>query len=397
MFCAADVNTGLIQLVGPISSPDLSIITVNRSPLMISFGSRTTAPSLVGNRIDESGQNTCTSDYKKYTLADVQIASPVHTGFNLPGNTDTPRAELILSFSADSTQSASAQLSGLLLCLPIYESSSSSHGEYIDQIIKNDPGVAAIPTLETLFYSSDTDTSQTSFRYTTCFETIDERQEIHSNSLLIYVFPNGIKLSTTTYQQLFSLLQQSLSTYQLPPGLRGGDSTIRRYTIDDNGNKKASMIDSDGVIYTTPLSTCTEDFKNRFEYFTKPPSRPQNRSSNTFSSKFASTGQNTCPTVNNYKCVPFDQLQDLNGRYVQVSDGRCLDDIIKSGGTVPSSNSSSTTSTTSSANLSGVSIPSTAPPSMTVADIESIVGAIAAVVVIGGVIVYVVGRVTKSE
>ena len=58
MSCPPDVNTGLIQLVGPIQPSDVNNITVNSYPLLISFAPRTTFPSLIGNRIDESTDNT---------------------------------------------------------------------------------------------------------------------------------------------------------------------------------------------------------------------------------------------------------------------------------------------------------------------------------------------------
>ena len=379
MFCPSDVNTGLIQLVGPISSSDLSSITVNREPLMISFGPRSTAPSIVGNRIDDSTQNTCTYRHSKFSLADVQIVSPVHTGFNLPGNTDTPQAELILSFSSNSQASSLSTASGVLICFPIYISTPANHDTYLDNVIQNDSTIAVVPTLESLFYSSANDTSQTSFGYRTCFETVDGNQSVQSNSLFVNVYPNGIHLAPTTYQQLFSLLQQQLTTYQVPPGLRGGDATIRLYTITDDGNKVPTQIDTNGVIYFSPLSTCSDDFKNRFEYFSKPPRLP---SSVKPSGKIVVSG--TCPTVNQYKCIPFDQLRDVNDGYVKASDGKCLDDYIKKGDT-PSSKSNESNDT---------SIP---PSGMSMVEIEELVGGIAAGLVALTAIIWIGVKLSNSN
>jgi hypothetical protein len=100
----------------------------------------------------------------------------------------------------------------------------------------------------------------------------------------------------------------------------------------------------------------------------------------------AKIAQGTCPTVNQYKCVPFDQLKDLNGNYVQVSDGRCLDDVIKSGGPMPSGSSGNTEVSSKSETTS-----------MTMSDIEEIVGTVAAVVVIGGILMFAFSRITKTE
>ena len=377
MFCPAGVNTGLIQLVGPIASTDLNSITVSRAPLMINFGPRSTPASLVGNRIDDTSNGTCTYNMNKFSLVDIQIVSPIHTGYNLPGHNESPRAELILSFSANSAPSSVSQLSGLLLCLPIYESSSTSHDIYIDQMVQNDATTASIASLESLFYSSSTDVSQTSFGYKTCFETQDAEGHVGSNSLFVNVYPNGVHLASGVYQSLFSMLGQALSSYQLPPGLRGGDATVRNYTIDDDGNKVATQIDGGGVIYTSPLSTCTDDFKNRFEYFSFPPQRVSSKVSK-------NTTRGTCPTVKQYKCMPFDQLRDNQGGYVQVSDGTCLDDIIQQGKPIPSSTDSS-------------SDPNKAEKGYSVAEIEEIVAS-----VIGGalglvVLIWAVSKITKSE
>ena len=380
MFCPAGVNTGLIQLVGPIASTDLTGITVPRSPLTINFGPRSTPASLLGNRIEESSQNTCTYHTTKCSLVDIQIVKPVHTGYNLPGNTDTPQAELILSFSANSAPSSLSQVSGVLLCLPVYESSSASHDVYIDQIIQNDPSVATVASLQSLFYSSDQDSSQTSFGYRTCFETQDEQGNVHSNSLFVNVYPHGIHLTSSVYQSLFSMVGQSWSTYELPPALRGGDATVRNYTIDDDGNKVPTQIDPSGVIYFTPLSTCTEEFKNRFEYFTLPPKRISSSSS-----KISKAASGTCPTVNQYKCVPFDQLRDNQGGYVQVSDGTCLNDIIQQGKPIPSGQGS------------GDSSSGSASSEMSVADIEEIAGTVIAGALGLVAIIWIVSKLTNSE
>jgi hypothetical protein len=101
MFCPTDVNTGFIQLVGPIQQKDLNTITIKSYPLSISFAPRTIIPSLIGNRIDESTENTCTFKGQRFSLVDVQICSVANIGYSLPGQTDKPVAELIISFSAN--------------------------------------------------------------------------------------------------------------------------------------------------------------------------------------------------------------------------------------------------------------------------------------------------------
>jgi hypothetical protein len=427
MFCPSDVNTGFIQLVGPILQQDLNNITVKSYPLSISFAPRTTSPSLVGNRIDESTENTCTFRGQKFSLVDVQICSVANQGYTLPGQTDKPVAELILSFSANNAAQDLSALSGILMCVPIYDSGAPNHASYLNQLIdpsipscdythlvgsdyeggdyqqlpnsslsscvkaccgdvnclaytyktgtcylknsipsisktndtsmvsgtvnhnsskagngggtcavpncpapkcngKHGKGAATqekksgVPNLETIFYEWDGDTSQTSLAYKTCFETLDANSQPTSKSLYIVVFPNGIHLTQAGYQQLLLQMNGNLPSYMIPPAIRGGDVTLRSYRFDDDGNKVPTITSQDGIIYSTPLSSCTDEFKHRFEYFTLPPRLPKT------SLKYNS---DQCPyyKTTQYKCVPFNQLTDLSGNYV-IPGNKTLDTIL---------------------------------------------------------------------
>lgn len=404
MYCPSDVNSGFIKLVGPIQQPDLTSITVKSYPLSISFASRSTPPSLVGNKLEESTGNTCTYKGSKFILVDTQICAVTHSGYVLPGSKDAPVAEMILSFSASSSASKLMDLSGILMCVPIYQSGAPSHNDYLNQLVDpsmstcnytNKPGViysggdynqpfssslttcvksccgdtnclaytyqsgkcylknsipplsnttdqtimsgtidrnhplqsnenkkdsALVPTIESIFYSWKGDTSQTSFAYKTCFETIDSNQKPTSKSLYVVVFPNGIHLTPATYQQLLLQLNGGLQPYMVPPAIRGTEATLRSYTFDDSGNKVPSVTSSDGIIYTTSISSCTDEFKNRFEYFTLPPRLPNSAQFNSEQCPYYKTTQ--------YKCMPFDQLKDLSGAYV-VPGNKTLDTILQ--------------------------------------------------------------------
>ena len=420
MFCPSDVNTGFIQLVGPIQQQDLNTITVRSYPLSISFAPRTTIPSLIGNRIDESTENTCSYKGQRFSLVDVQICSVTNKGYTLPGQTNEPVAELILSFSANSTQEVSS-LSGILLCVPIYDSGNPGHAEYLNQLI--DPSIpscnythlvgsdylggdyrniqnttlsncikeccddtnclaytfgkgqcylknsipnlvkstdsslitgtvnhnvknkntcavpncpkqncngqhngkdskkSGVPNLESIFYEWNGDTSQGSLAYKTCFETIDTNNNPTSKTLYIVYFPNGIHLTQAGFQQLLIQLNANLPPYMIPPAIRGGDSTLRSYKFDDEGNKIPTITSQDGIIYSTPISSCSDEFRHRFEYFTLPPRLPAS-----VSAKFNSE---QCPyyKTTQYKCVPFNQLSDLSGNYV-IPGNKTLDTIL---------------------------------------------------------------------
>jgi hypothetical protein len=129
----------------------------------------------------------------------------------------------------------------------------------------------------------------------------------------------------------------------IPPVIRGGDSTVRSYRFDDSGGKIPTMTSQDGIIYYTQLSSCTDEFKHRFEYFTLPPRRPIAVSENN-----SEQGKSYYKTKQ-YKCMPFDQLKDLSGEYV-IPGNKTLDTIlyeqqqaqIKEEGQIPSGNGIST-------------------------------------------------------
>ena len=425
MSCPSDVNTGFINLVGLISQQDLNTITVNSYPLSLAFKPKTTIPSLLGNRIDESTENTCTYRGQKFSLVDVQICSIVSKGYTLPGKTSQPVAELVLSFSANKDASA---LSGILLCIPIYDSGTPNHGEYLNQLVDSsckhtrlkgygpedvmkysnintdtsltscinlccddkdctsylhfgaggstgmclrykginnlqkilrsdnpykqkeidgttsgtvdhtstsscsnttDSGKnkAGTPNLETIFYGWKGDTTQTSIAYKTCFETFDTANNQMSRSLYIVIFPNGITLTSNGFQQLLlqmSLQDNKLPDYSIPASIRGGDSTLQSYKFNNEGNKVPTVISTDGNIYSTPVSVCTDDFKHRFEYFTLPP-----RSSSSASSLTNNWNSEQCPyyKTSQYKCMPLNQSKDLSGNLV-VPGNKTLDTVL---------------------------------------------------------------------
>lgn len=137
-YCPLDVNTGIIELVGPINHTELQSIENRGSPFSISFAPRTTVPSLIGNRIEETSENTITIKGDRYSLVDVQICSSLHKGYILPFMNEAPIAELILSFTPKTIPSSLQQLSGALLCIPIYDTGFPNHNQYLSQLIHSD-------------------------------------------------------------------------------------------------------------------------------------------------------------------------------------------------------------------------------------------------------------------
>ena len=402
MSGASTVLSGFIQLTGPILQQDAKQIKNESYPLSISFAARSTPPTLQGNKIIEStdiSTNTCIYKGNTYTMQDAQICSVMNKGYLLPGQSGEPVAELIISYSPDKHPSSENELSGILLCVPIYNSGVPNHNEYLKRLIdpdmplcnyteqagteytegeyKNVPNStllscvksccgdsncvaytfksgtcslknttpmlsttpnksitsgrilrdgeannkdeniassALVPTPESIFYEWDGDTTQQSLVYNTTFETI-ENSRLLLNSLYVVVFPTGIRLAPAMYQQLVLQMRSADSSvintwpvYQVPLKIRDYKNTVTQFKYDSSGNKIATATSNIGVIYTTPIASSSDSFRDRFQWFMKPPLRTGNSKSKTFNSE-------KCPyyKTSEYKCVPFNQLHDLSG------------------------------------------------------------------------------------
>ena len=124
-------------------------------------------------------------------------------------------------------------------------------------------------------------------------------------------------MTSPNYQQLLMQLGQRLIPYQLHASLRGGDATVL-----------ASSTSQKGGLHLSQLSTCTEEFRHRFEYFTKPPQRTnQSRKEG-----FVNPTQPSCATIPQYKCVPLSQLSDPD-RNIPLSQCPTLQDALRTGTT----------------------------------------------------------------
>ena len=401
----SNVISGFVELTlgsTKLDAGKLQSIVNNTYPLTISFAPRSTVPEVQGNKIIDStdaSTNTCTYKGNVYDLIDVQICSLMNKGYLYAGETGTPVAELIISFAPKQNLANTKQRDGILLCVPIYDSGTPNHNEYLMQLIDpnmpscnytNTPGTlysssasyrqqestslvncvksccddpnclsynfnngtcslnnqpsqsttasnsassgtinrggnadntsgkrsAITPTLQSIFYSSTVDTSQTSLAYTTTFNTVNAENKIDATrSLFIVVFPTGIHLTSGAYQQLLlqmrsnnSALISGLPLYRVPPRIRNYSSTVKSFTYDDSKNKVPQTVSDTGEISATQISINEETFKNRFEWFTKPPLLSKSGSSASFNS-------DKCPyyKTSDYKCVPFNQLRDLSG------------------------------------------------------------------------------------
>jgi hypothetical protein len=326
MSCPSDGNTGFIVLNGPISATDLKHtsngkhgdgIRVNSYPLTIAFAPQTIVPPkpTAGNNrieIDNIQNNTCTYKSDKYVLMDAQFTKVTHSGFKLPGQTTEPSAELILSYSSSSNTS---DVTGILLCVPIYQSSQTSRDLYLTQLHEQRADNGRVDTLESIFSEKPQVASQTSLAYKTCFDTITAN-EMKKHSLYVIVFPRGIFVTAANYQALLGGM--TLPNYHMHGTIRGGDSTVSAYSFDKAGNRRSETTSSNGELPSTTISTCTAAFRNRIEYFTKSPNIvstvPSGRTP-------TGTAGPNCGKTKEYKCMPFDMLRDSNGDYVSFDAG----------------------------------------------------------------------------
>lgn len=312
MSCPSNSASGFIELTGTIPLMKLNEISTNKTPLSISISPRTTIPSILsGNEIDDTTGNTCIFNGNTFDLVSIQICSVMNKGYILPGENKQPVAELILSFASRSTNSAIQPYSGILLCIPIYDSGNSVYSNYIDQLINTSTVVdpSSISTLDSIFYTESNASIQTSLAYTTCFETVSVNKEFDHHSLYVLVFPVGIQLQQSTYQTLLTKLVKPLPSYRVPPAIRGIEPTLQNYTMN-NGKKVVKSVSNEGYIYTTPISSCSSDFVNHFEYYTTPPTLSGTNRKIKIKSQCKSSGNQKTATVDTiqYKCVPFDKL-----------------------------------------------------------------------------------------
>lgn len=304
MACPTEENSGLIDLVGPLQENILANIAVKKSPLQLSFSPRTTLPSLYQNQLDDLTGHTCIIHRNTYHIINIQITKPMHNGYQLPGQVASSQGDLILTFVPKSLGNMEqSTFQGIVLCFPIYISNETTNGKYIEQLLFSSDTIRpeSISSLATVFSLSKQ--PQSSLAYSTCFETVDGRQQFHMNTLYVHIFPRGIELKSSSWEGIKNALGNQLKPYEVPTVIRGTsgssntpNSTLYTYTVE-SGTKKMGSLSPEGQLYKTSISTSSTLFTNRFEYFKSSPM------DNTLVTKQYKTSQ--------YKCVPFDQLRDL--------------------------------------------------------------------------------------
>lgn len=315
MSCPDDYLKGLIFIRGGVNINDTKEITINSPPFVANFQPRNVPLTLIQNNIEESFDNTIIYKGNTYNIANpVQLCMPVHRGYSFD-NPQDPKLELIVPFQFSGYNPGSYP-SGLFLCFPIYENSIQNKAQYIEQFLNPDIGIQSLRSL----FQTDTTNSNNSVSYQSCFEYIDQgTNNISGNTTFIaFVFSNGINMTPKNIQTLSKqiLVQNQIPPFSIPASLRNYSPTVLRFSFDNSGNKAVNSTSTLGFTYTHSISSGTSDFLNRFQYFTYPPKRKWVQKS----------GNDTCSTTTQYKCVPMELLKNnLSER--DISNGHTISNI----------------------------------------------------------------------
>jgi hypothetical protein len=164
-----------------------------------------------------------------------------------------------------------------------------------------------VSSLESLFYLPNGKTTHSVMAYKTCYESA-RNDKGYTNTFYVLVFPKGIRMRPASYQQLVLRMNGTLLPYRTSPAILLGGKTLLRYRME-NGQKMPLMGSDTGEVYTTTVSTCTEEFQERFEYFLLPSNDPPPEEQ--VEEGFQNPSDPSCPprpvAANKYKCVPLQK------------------------------------------------------------------------------------------
>ena len=290
MACDIGDSKGFRKITDIITKVSLNDITYKASPITLNTSPSCTS-SISDNKIipAQSCSTSCMIHSTNFTLIDIQLCKVIH-GYQYDGITITPSAELILTF----LPKKSSNVHGLLFCLPIYISSTENYAAYLNNIGE----ISSTASLDTLFYSKNT---QAALEYTTCFELQDSTKTI-SKKLNVFTFSPGINITQQNFDKLKGkICKTNCATYEfkdysIPDQIRENYKTV--ITLPSNTSNS-------GNIYSTVLASCNPEFKRIMKYYVSP-------FTSTKKSISGKSGTYNHYNMNQYKCVPFDRLNDLN-------------------------------------------------------------------------------------
>ena len=310
MSCPPQSLYGFLNLTKIPSSTDLNPIAVNTYPFIMNFAARSTPLTLPDQSImlTEDPANTIMYKGNIYTLLTSQICNPSSGSYNIYGTQKTTKATIIYTYLSQTTnqavtnyQSAVQQAKTLpfpsqpifiMLIVPIYTGTPSANSSYLRQLLPSTTTEASYPTLETLLKGLK------SIGYGACIDIqlIPNTPKPFGSPTNIYNFMDGITLSEADWTNIIG------SRIITPYNLTGQDSKIVQSYNVDNGQWLANTTNmGTGIVILPPMNITDDAFKNKLRYYTQP----------AISSSTTTAPKKTNLTPNQYQCLPFDQLKNL--------------------------------------------------------------------------------------
>jgi len=315
MSCPPQSLYGFVNLTKLPSSTDLNPIAVNTYPFIMNFAPRSTPLTLPANSmlLTEDPANTIMFKGNIYTLSTSQICNPSTGSYSIYGTLKQTKATIIYTYISQTinqavtnyqsavqqtkTPSLSNQPLIIMLIIPIYTGTPSANAPYLRQLLPSTTAEASYPTLETLLKGLK------SIGYSACIDIqlMPNVTTPFGSPTNIYNFMDGITLSEGDWTKIIG------SRIITPYNLTGQDPKIVQSYNQDSGQWLANTTNmGTGIVIlppmTVPGATDTDsDFIKKLRYYTQP----------AISSASRTTAAKTNLTPNQYQCLPFDQLKNL--------------------------------------------------------------------------------------
>jgi hypothetical protein len=279
----------------------------------MNFAARSTPLTLPDNStlLTEDAANTIMFKGNVYTLLSTQICNPSSGSYSIYGTQKPTKATIIYTYLSQTTnqavtsyQSAVQQTKTppfpnqpifIILIVPIYTGTPSTNAPYLRQLLPTTTTEASYPTLETLLKGLK------SISYSACIDIqlMPNVPQPFGAPTNIYNFTDGITLSEGDWTKIIG------SRMITPYNLTGQDPKIVQSYNVDNGQWLANTTNMGTGIVILPPMTVTKDtdsdFIKKLRYYTQP----------AISSASRTTAAKTNLTPNQYQCLPFDQLKNL--------------------------------------------------------------------------------------
>lgn len=328
MSCPPQSLYGFLNLTKIPSSTDLNPIAVNTYPFIMNFAARSTPLTLSDQSLmfTEDPANTIMFKGNIYTLLTSQICNPSSGSYSIYGTQKPTKATIIYTYLSQTINQAVTNYKSavqqaktpsfpnqpilIMLIVPIYTGTPSTNSSYLRQLLPTTTTEASYPTLETLFKGLK------SISYSACIdiEIMQNAPQPFGVPTNIYNFTDGITLSEGDWVKIIG------SRIITPFNLDGNTKIVQSY--NDDGSPKTTDMGT-GIVIIPAMNITDDAFKNKLRYYTQP----------AISSSGTTASKKTNLTPNQYQCLPFDQLKNLQTDPNGITTVT-LDKIIKNNDTI---------------------------------------------------------------